>query len=87
MAPGSRGVEAVFSRFSHEDSGQTRDATGESRVLSCSWSYSLSYAPGLVDQIAGSLKESAREGGCLGGKTRQIFSMFSLFFVCIRVHG
>ena len=29
-----------------------------------------------------SQEDSAREGGCPGGKTRQIFSAFSLFFVC-----
>jgi hypothetical protein len=32
MAPGSRGVRAVFLRFSYEDSGQTGDVTGELRV-------------------------------------------------------
>jgi hypothetical protein len=32
MAPGSRGVGAVFSHFSGEDSGQTGEATGEPRV-------------------------------------------------------
>jgi hypothetical protein len=85
MAPESRGVGAI--RFSDEDSGQTGEATGELRVASCSWSCSLCYALGLIDQIAVSWKESAREGGCPGGKTRQIFSAFSLFFVCFRAHG
>jgi hypothetical protein len=42
MAPGSRGVRAVFLRFSGEDSGQTGDATGEPRVASRSRSCSLS---------------------------------------------
>ena len=87
MAPGSRGVRAVFSHFSGEDSGQTGEATGEPRVASQSWSCGLSYAPGLADQIAASRKESAHEGGCLGGKTCQIFSAFSLFFVCLCAHG
>ena len=32
-----------------------------------------------MDQLAASWKESAQEGGYLGGKTRQIFSTFSLF--------
>jgi hypothetical protein len=32
MAPGSRGVRAVFLRFSDEDSGQTGDVTSEPRV-------------------------------------------------------
>ena len=32
MAPGSRGVRAVFLCFYSEDSGQTGDVTGESRV-------------------------------------------------------
>ena len=84
MAPGSRGVRAIFSRFSDKDSGQTGDATGELRVASRSWSCSLSYAPELANQIAVSRKESALEGGCPGGKTRQIFSAFSLFssFLC-----
>jgi hypothetical protein len=87
MAPGSRGVRAVFSRFSGEDSGKTGDATGELRVGSRRWSCSLSYAPKLPNQIAASRKESTREGGCLGGKTRQIFSAFSLFFVYFCAHG
>uniref|UniRef100_A0A2N9FG90 Uncharacterized protein n=1 Tax=Fagus sylvatica TaxID=28930 RepID=A0A2N9FG90_FAGSY len=67
MAPGSRGAQAVFSCFSDEDSGQTGEATGEPRVESCSWSCSISYAPGLADQIAASRKESACEGGCPRG--------------------
>ncbi len=79
IGPGSRGVRAIFSRFSGEDSGQTGDATGELRVASRSWSCNLSYAPRLADQIAASQKESMRKGGCLGRKTRQIFSAFSLF--------
>ena len=87
MVPGSRGVRAVLSRFPDEDSGQTREATGESRVASYSWSCSLSHAPGLVNQLAVSWKESAREGDCPGGKTLQILRMFSLFFVCVRTHG
>uniref|UniRef100_A0A2N9GW96 Uncharacterized protein n=1 Tax=Fagus sylvatica TaxID=28930 RepID=A0A2N9GW96_FAGSY len=45
MAPGSRGVWAVFSRFSGKDSGQMGDATGEPRVASRSWSCNLSNAP------------------------------------------
>ena len=32
-----------------------------------------------MDQLAVSWKESTHEGDCLGGKTRQIFSNFSLF--------
>ena len=85
MALGSRGVGAVFMRFSGEDSGQTREATGELRVARCSWSCHLSNAPGLADQITVSRKESAHEGGCPGGKTCQIFSAFSLFFcLCLR---
>ena len=75
-----------FCVFSGEDSGQTGEATGEPRVARCSWSFPLSNAPGLVDQIVVSRKESVREGGCPGGKTRQIFSSFSLFFVCVRAH-
>jgi hypothetical protein len=87
MALGSRGVRAVFSRFSSEDSSQMGDATGEPRAAFRSWSCSLSNAPGLADQITVSRKESACEGGCPGGKTRQIFSAFSLFFVCVHAHG
>ena len=86
MAPRSWGVEAVFSRFSEEDSGQTGEATGEPRVARCSWSYHLSKSPGLADQIVASRKESMRKGGCLGGKTRQIFSAFFLLFVYVRAH-
>ena len=69
MAPEIRGVQAVFSHFSGEDSGQTGDATGEPRVVSRSRSCSLSYAPELADQITVSRKESARDGGCPRGKT------------------
>ena len=32
-----------------------------------------------MDQLAASWKESVHESGCPGGKTRQIFSTFSLF--------
>ena len=87
MALGSWGVGAVFSCFSGEDSGQTGEATIEPRVSRCSWSCHLSNAPGLVDQLAASRKDSACEGGCPGGKMRQIFSAFFLLFVCVRVHG
>uniref|UniRef100_A0A2N9F7E3 Uncharacterized protein n=1 Tax=Fagus sylvatica TaxID=28930 RepID=A0A2N9F7E3_FAGSY len=45
------------------------DAIGEPRVASRSWSCSLSYTPELTDQLVASRKESAREGGCPGGKT------------------
>ena len=84
--PKVRVSELFFSHFSGEDSGQTGEATGEPRIASCSWSCSLSYASELVDQIVVSRKESTREGGCPGGKTRQIFSALSLFFVCVRAH-
>uniref|UniRef100_A0A2N9HGM6 Uncharacterized protein n=1 Tax=Fagus sylvatica TaxID=28930 RepID=A0A2N9HGM6_FAGSY len=63
MAPGSRGVGAVFVHFSDEDSGQTGDAIGEPRVPRRSWSRYLSNAPGLADQLVASRKDSAREGG------------------------
>uniref|UniRef100_A0A2N9GXH5 Uncharacterized protein n=1 Tax=Fagus sylvatica TaxID=28930 RepID=A0A2N9GXH5_FAGSY len=52
MALGSRGVGAVFSCFSGEDSNQMGDATGEPRAAFRSWSCCLSNAPGLADQIA-----------------------------------
>uniref|UniRef100_A0A2N9EHE6 Aminotransferase-like plant mobile domain-containing protein n=1 Tax=Fagus sylvatica TaxID=28930 RepID=A0A2N9EHE6_FAGSY len=48
MAPGSRGIGAVFVHFSGEDSDQTGDAFGEPRVPRRSWSRYLSNAPGLV---------------------------------------
>uniref|UniRef100_A0A2N9IPM7 Reverse transcriptase domain-containing protein n=1 Tax=Fagus sylvatica TaxID=28930 RepID=A0A2N9IPM7_FAGSY len=51
MAPGSRGVGAVFVCFSGEDSGQTGDATGEPRVARRSRSHYLSNAPGLAGQL------------------------------------
>uniref|UniRef100_A0A2N9HVD4 Integrase catalytic domain-containing protein n=1 Tax=Fagus sylvatica TaxID=28930 RepID=A0A2N9HVD4_FAGSY len=63
MAPGSRGVGAVFVHFSDEDSGQTGDAIGEPRVPRRSWSCYLSNAPGLADQLVASRKDSARKGG------------------------
>ena len=70
MAPGSRGAEAVFVCFSGEDSGQMGDVFGEPRVPRRSRSRYLSNAPGLEDQLVASRKDSAREGGCPGGKTR-----------------
>uniref|UniRef100_A0A2N9I128 Uncharacterized protein n=1 Tax=Fagus sylvatica TaxID=28930 RepID=A0A2N9I128_FAGSY len=63
MAPGSRGIGAVFVHSSGEDSDQTGDAFGEPRVPRRSWSRYLSNAPGLVDQLVASRKDSAREGG------------------------
>uniref|UniRef100_A0A2N9GM80 Uncharacterized protein n=1 Tax=Fagus sylvatica TaxID=28930 RepID=A0A2N9GM80_FAGSY len=48
MAPGSRGIGAVFVHLSGEDSDQTGDAFGEPRVPRRSWSRYLSNAPGLV---------------------------------------
>uniref|UniRef100_A0A2N9IB26 Uncharacterized protein n=1 Tax=Fagus sylvatica TaxID=28930 RepID=A0A2N9IB26_FAGSY len=65
MAPGSRGVGAVFVHFSDADSGQTGDAIGEPRVLRRSRSRYLSNAPGPADQLVASRKDSAREGGYL----------------------
>uniref|UniRef100_A0A2N9IGT7 Uncharacterized protein n=1 Tax=Fagus sylvatica TaxID=28930 RepID=A0A2N9IGT7_FAGSY len=88
MAPGSRGVGAVFVHFSGEDSDQTGDAIGEPRVPRRSRSHYLSNAPGLADQLVASRKDSAREGGCPGGKMRfapsafflQILSQFARIF-------
>jgi hypothetical protein len=78
MAPGSRGVGAVFVHFSGEDSDQTGDAIGEPRVPRRSWSRCLSNAPGLADQLAASRKDSAREGGCPEEKMRFTPSAFFL---------
>uniref|UniRef100_A0A2N9EPV1 Uncharacterized protein n=1 Tax=Fagus sylvatica TaxID=28930 RepID=A0A2N9EPV1_FAGSY len=69
MAPGSRGIGAVFVHFSGEDSDQTGDAFGEPRVPRRSWSRYLSNAPGLVDQLVASRKDSAREGGYMAPRT------------------
>ena len=78
MAPGSQGVGAVFVHFSDEDSGQTGDVLGEPRVPRRSRSRYLSNAPRLEDQLVASRKDSAREGGCPGGKnafySRRVFS-------------
>ena len=78
MAPGSRGVGAVFMHFSDEDSGQTGDALGEPRVPRRSRSCYLSNTPKLADQLVVSRKDSAREGGCPGGKTH--FTPSAFFF-------
>jgi hypothetical protein len=78
MAPGSRGIGAVFAHLSGEDSDQMGDAFGKPRVPRRSWSRYLSNAPGLVDQLAASRKDSAREGGCPGGKMRFAPSAFFL---------
>ena len=76
MALGSRGVGAIFVCFSGEDSGQMGDAFGEPRVSRRSRSCYLSNAPRLTDQLFASRKDSAREGGCPGGKTRFTPSAF-----------
>jgi hypothetical protein len=86
MVPGSWGAGAVFSCFSSEDSSQMGEATGELRVARCSRSCYLSNAPGFADQLIVSRKDSTREGGCPGGKTRQIFNAFFLLFVRVRSH-
>ena len=78
MAPGSQGAGVVFVCFSGEDSGQTGDATNETRVARRSQSCYLSNAPGLAGQLAASRKEFAREGGCPGRKTRFVPSAFFL---------
>jgi hypothetical protein len=78
MAPRSRSVGVVFACFSGEDSGRMGDATGEPRVARRSQSRYLSNAPGPVRQLAASRKDSAREGGCPGGKTRFTPSAFFL---------
>ena len=84
MAPGSRGVGAVFVCFSGEDSGQLGDATGEPRVPRRSWSRHLSNAPRLARQLAASRKDFAREGGCLGEKCTKSSAHFSLNLVPVR---
>jgi hypothetical protein len=78
MAPGSRGAGAVFVCFFGEDSGRMGDATGKSRVARRSQSRYLSNAPRLAGQLTASRKDSAREGGCPGGKMRFIPSVFFL---------
>ena len=64
--------------FSGEDSGRMGDATGEPRVARRNWSRHLSNTPGLAGQLAASRKDSAREGGCPGGKMRFIPNAFFL---------
>ena len=78
MAPGSRGVRVVFVHFSDEDSSQTGEVLGEPRVPRRSRSRYLSNAPGLADQLVASREDSAREGGCPGGKMRFTPSEFFL---------
>uniref|UniRef100_A0A2N9I546 Integrase catalytic domain-containing protein n=1 Tax=Fagus sylvatica TaxID=28930 RepID=A0A2N9I546_FAGSY len=79
MAPGSRGVGAVFVHFSDEDSGQTGDAIGEPRVPRRSRSHYLSNAPGLADQLVASRKDSAREGGYMAPRTEVHRGVFGPF--------
>jgi hypothetical protein len=86
MAPRSRGTGAVFACFSDEDSGQTGEATGESRVARRSWSRYLSNAPGPAGQLSASLKDSAHEGGCPGEKCAKSSAHFSSLFVCVCAH-
>ena len=72
MAPGSRGVGAIFVHFSNEDSGQTGDVLGEPRVPRRSWSRYLANAPGLEDQLVASRKDSARRR--LSGRKNAFYS-------------
>ena len=83
MTPGSRGAGAILACFSGKDSGQTGQATDESRVARRSWSRHLSNAPGLAGQLVVSREDSALEGGCLGEKCVKSSAHFSLLFVCV----
>ena len=83
MTPRSRGAGAVFACFFGEDSGQTGEATDKPRVARRSWSRHLSNAPRSAGQLAASLKDFAREGGCPGEKCVKSSAHFSLFFVCV----
>ena len=87
MALGSWGVGAVFSCFSSEDSGHTGEATGDPRIARRRRSSHISNAPKLAGQLVVSRKDSTREGGCPGGKTRLIFGAFFLTFcLCSRAY-
>uniref|UniRef100_A0A2N9GVG7 Uncharacterized protein n=1 Tax=Fagus sylvatica TaxID=28930 RepID=A0A2N9GVG7_FAGSY len=64
MAPGSRGIGAVFVHSSGAKIPIKRGMLfGEPRVPRRSRSHYLSNAPGLADQLVASRKDSAREGG------------------------
>ena len=78
IAPGSRGVGAVFVHFSDKDSSQTGDVLGEPRVPHRSRSHYLCNSPRLEDQLVASRKDSEREGGCPGEKTHFTPSAFFL---------
>uniref|UniRef100_A0A2N9FY34 Uncharacterized protein n=1 Tax=Fagus sylvatica TaxID=28930 RepID=A0A2N9FY34_FAGSY len=88
MAPGSRGIGAVFVHFSGEDSDQTGDAFGEPRVPRRSWSRYLSNAPGLVDQLVASQERLCARRRLSGRKNAfssqrvflQILSQFAHIF-------
>ena len=87
MAPGSWGAGAIFLRFSGKDSGHTGEATGDPRVACRSRSFHISNELGLAGQLVVSRKDSTREGGCPGGKTRLIFGAFFLTFcLCSRAY-
>ena len=79
------GVPELFFRVFPAKIPAKRGSIGELRVARCNWNCHLSNTLGLANQIAVSRKESAREGDCPGGKTRQIFSVFFLTFcLCSR---
>uniref|UniRef100_A0A2N9GS57 Uncharacterized protein n=1 Tax=Fagus sylvatica TaxID=28930 RepID=A0A2N9GS57_FAGSY len=89
MAPGSRGISELFScTFPVKIPIKWGMLSAKPRVPRRSWSRYLSNAPGLVDQLVASRKDSAREGGCPGGKMRfppsafflQILSQFAHIF-------
>uniref|UniRef100_A0A2N9I3H8 Uncharacterized protein n=1 Tax=Fagus sylvatica TaxID=28930 RepID=A0A2N9I3H8_FAGSY len=79
MAPGSRGVGAVFVCTFPVKIPVKRGMLSANREFHVvAWSRYLSNAPGLADQLVASRKDSAREGGCPGEKMRFAPSAFFL---------
>uniref|UniRef100_A0A2N9HKL5 Aminotransferase-like plant mobile domain-containing protein n=1 Tax=Fagus sylvatica TaxID=28930 RepID=A0A2N9HKL5_FAGSY len=79
MAPGSRGIGAVFRALLPVKIPIKRGMLSANREFhDVAWSHYLSNAPGLADQLVASRKDSAREGGCPGGKMR--FAPSAFFF-------
>ena len=63
------------------------DATGEPRVARRNRSRHLSNAPELAGQLAASRKDSAREGGCSGGKRVLFPAHFFLNLIPVRAYS
>jgi hypothetical protein len=86
MAPGSRGVGAVFVHFSDADSGQTGMLSANREFHDVAGVIIFPTHPGSRINLLRAEKDSAREGGCPGEKMRFAPSAFFSNLVPVRAH-